>query len=83
MISRRTILQAGVGTALSAGLTGHGFAGNVTNIKLVMVGSSAVGKTCAMISYTTNAYPETYIPTVFDNYQIQLMHRDQPVVLHF
>ncbi|KAJ2519883.1 GTP-binding protein Rho1 [Coemansia sp. RSA 1939] len=36
--------------------------------KLVIVGDGACGKTCLLIVFSKDVFPEVYVPTVFENY---------------
>jgi small GTP-binding protein len=49
--------------------------------KLVIVGDGACGKTCLLIVFSKDQFPEVYVPTVFENYVADITVDDKQVEL--
>jgi small GTP-binding protein len=51
--------------------------------KLVIVGDGACGKTCLLIVFSKDQFPEVYVPTVFENYVADIEVDGKQVGLYF
>ncbi|KAH7103784.1 signal transducer [Auriculariales sp. MPI-PUGE-AT-0066] len=49
--------------------------------KLVVVGDGGCGKTCLLIVYAQNRFPEAYVPTVFENYVTVIQFENKSIEL--
>ncbi|KAI0225651.1 Ras-like GTP-binding protein RHO, partial [Lamellibrachia satsuma] len=49
--------------------------------KLVVVGDGECGKTCLLLVYSRDEFPEHYVPTIFENYVAELQVGNQKVQL--
>lgn len=62
-------------------VNGQNGATSGNKIKCVFIGDGAVGKTSLIISYTTNGYPNEYVPTAIDTYHAVVHVDGQPLTL--
>ena len=53
-----------------------------SEIKVIVIGDTNVGKTCLLVTYTTNCFPDTYVPTVFDNYSAPISVNNKTIQMN-
>ena len=56
--------------------------GNSDQLKLVVVGDGAVGKTCMIHCYIKDEFPDEYVPTVYDAYKGHMNFESREVLLN-
>ncbi|XP_064309009.1 rho-related GTP-binding protein RhoD [Phalacrocorax carbo] len=51
-------------------------------VKAVVVGDGACGKTSLLVAFARGDFPKVYVPTVFEKYTASLQVGDKPVKIH-
>ncbi len=54
----------------------------VEHVKVVIVGTTGIGKTSLLLTYSNNEFPGEYIPTTGFDGIIQFLMNGRPVSLH-
>jgi len=49
--------------------------------KLVVVGDGSCGKTCLLMTFSKDEFPEVYVPTVFENYTTNIEVDNRQIAL--
>ena len=49
---------------------------NKKTLKCVVVGDGGVGKTCLLSVYAQDTFPEIYVPTIRDNFRMNVLIND-------
>ena len=55
---------------------------SLSSLSVVAIGDGAVGKTALLHCYAHNVFPDSYTPTVFDNYSCLLLYQGKPLQLN-
>ena len=53
-----------------------------SNVKVMVVGDTGVGKTCLLSTFANNVFPTQYTPTIFDNMSTGVTIQNQTVVVN-
>jgi len=51
-------------------------------VNCMLLGDAYVGKTCMLISYTTDCFSHTYYPTLFEHYVSEVKINDETIKLN-
>ena len=54
---------------------------DIDQLKVVVVGDGAVGKTCLVTAYGSNGFPSTYVPTVATNFENKVEWEGKTITL--
>jgi small GTP-binding protein len=81
-MNRRDILAFGGASALTLALPHSAQARTgISKIKMVFVGNGKIGKSCMLVSYATNRFPDEGVATDFDILTTSLLYQGHPTQL--
>ena len=52
---------------------------NAIKMKFVIIGDGGIGKTCLLYTFLKKGFPESYVPTVMDQFTVDLPFLDKMI----